>query len=894
MNCTLIIGLGGAGSRITANIYQKFLDRNPSDEDREKLVCLCFDTDFQDINRSRELLPLEWVVKISPDLPLEAVYEQLKGVSKVQDWFVKSEIPFMDLTLNEGSGMSRMAARLAFLYAEAEGKLNIIDGCIEQLLGFGPDVDVHIICSFAGGTGSGIFLQTAFYVKEVLHRMGAKSCPVSGYFILANVFDVWPDYLERMRANTYASLKELNAFSLDPVSFEYRIGQQNLFQGYPPYDLCYMIDNNCTEGFISRGDRYDMLGEFVFNTIVSPIRDAGYQMTIKKIANCGERFSSFALSKLVYPVDDLFSFFARQQLFDMLATWSQFDKDYEQRFDLYKKNVREGVNDTEPDRGRMFMSRLQQLSYTPNGVQGVVYRHIYYSTQVLDEDGMLQKSKAEEYVNSVRNYVKETVDAGKVISRMYMQCMEYDTDFLKSENSESGLDFVVRRERELEDYRKLVLEYVDNTSGCVIHNCFLVDYEAEDNISKTPEEERHHLNSYILKKNDEMHPIAIRYFLYDIRDRIALLLDDLTIENKKLLEEIDNYKLVFDNPKTDFVESALDKVEQSRRETTILRKLLGKNPYKDAIKEYVDRSIQHAKNIKKYACDRLFENVLSGLLEQINTLIDQIEHLFDAVPLLSGEIDEERQWLLKKHDGVTGNTIYVLSSKLIKMDIYKNTICRESPFIFPAEISAMLYRLLYTQTYNVHESLRSDHQQNNVGFINDVLDIFKKDCLPAMTKILKENCPTYVNMNVIDALMEEGMRENDNDKAKSWEYIKQKFRNLRDLAETLGPNNLGFEVRYINTWELHPDCVDVLTISTTQEEVLFGNAEAYINPRDAATLLMSESFSKYEVVRVNTVYMLPISHFYGYEAAYNHHLTQRPNIPLHLDRNWQTLLPALD
>ena len=28
-------------------------------------------------------------------------------------------------------------------------------------------------------------------------------------------------------------------------------------------------------------------------------------------------------------------------------------------------------------------------------------------------------------------------------------------------------------------------------------------------------------------------------------------------------------------------------------------------------------------------------------------------------------------------------------------------------------------------------------------------------------------------------------------------------------------------------------------------------------------------------------------------TAYNHHLTQRPNMLLNLDRNWQTLLPAL-
>ena len=170
MECTLIIGLGGAGVRISANIYNKFIDSHPSEEDREKLVCLCFDTDVQDIRSMQEKLPPEWVVKISPDLPLKAIYEQMKDISTVQDWFDDS-IPFMNMTLHEGSAMSRMAARLAFLYAEAEGKLTIIDQSIEQLQALNESVHVHIICSMAGGTGSSIFLQTAYYIKEIMHQL---------------------------------------------------------------------------------------------------------------------------------------------------------------------------------------------------------------------------------------------------------------------------------------------------------------------------------------------------------------------------------------------------------------------------------------------------------------------------------------------------------------------------------------------------------------------------------------------------------------------------------------------------------------------------------------------------------------------------------------------------
>ena len=54
---TLIIGLGGVGSEITAEIYRKFMKTYPSDIERRNIICLCLDTDSGDIAKRKKILP---------------------------------------------------------------------------------------------------------------------------------------------------------------------------------------------------------------------------------------------------------------------------------------------------------------------------------------------------------------------------------------------------------------------------------------------------------------------------------------------------------------------------------------------------------------------------------------------------------------------------------------------------------------------------------------------------------------------------------------------------------------------------------------------------------------------------------------------------------------------
>lgn len=133
---TLIIGLGGVGSEITAEIYRKFMKTNPSDIERRNIICLALDTDGGDVEKRKEILPENWVVKTSSDLSCTVgdYVDSIKNNTTVLDWFDTSSSYVMNMSLNEGAGQIRMCSRLALMAAMSEQKLNVVNNAIRSLL----------------------------------------------------------------------------------------------------------------------------------------------------------------------------------------------------------------------------------------------------------------------------------------------------------------------------------------------------------------------------------------------------------------------------------------------------------------------------------------------------------------------------------------------------------------------------------------------------------------------------------------------------------------------------------------------------------------------------------------------------------------------------------------
>jgi hypothetical protein len=954
---TLIIGLGGIGSSVVEGIYRKFVASNPSDLERANATFLCLDTDENDIKTRKKVMPKECVIKTSSDLNTSIAHyiERIKNKTTVEKWFDTTKQELMAMPLNSGAAQVRMASRLAMISAIDEGKLSPIENAIGNLTQTNPaahkgnDVKIHIISSLAGGTGAGTFLQTAYYVKNAMLENGAEAPRIYGYFVLADVICEDPnsgfgkDQKENTRSNTYACMKELVTFGSSPdvdkksFEFEYKLGQRDKrLPAAPPYNACFIIDYNGADGGnLRKSSRYyEQLTSYVFLNAFSNIGDNHRQKAINDVRQLIEsdgtkKYVSFGVSHLVYPMEDLFAYFAHQSVADnMSTTWCIIDKEIQIRLDEYREHVRQGIPDTKPDKGEEFIRGVENHK-DGAGSMAAQFKQIYNSTQVLNEDFTPRYPKSKEYVDFVKGYVEKTINNSQELKGLYDQCTIPSSDFAKRDNGDKDIAFVTRREREQKDYRNKVMAYIDGSKQWLIQECFLIDHKAEGYVSATPESHRHHLNSFILEKGNEMHPLAVRYFLYDVKRHLESLLngkEGLKESNKKLKSDIvEGYDEAYDIVETkNKRETALDNLKVAHQKTSgivavITSKLFGQDAYKAAKENYESKSRQQAEDIYTYSIDKMQEEVFSGLLDQIKLLIEESENFFENLPAAIMSLDNERLSLFKKHnmDNTDPSVEYVLASEMHKTDIYVNVISRGSSPFFPPVMAASVYRTMFN---NVHKLLdtegfvtskKKDKKARKAETIEANTKIIKV-CIANQVDILKEDNQRYVELNVIEALKEEGMRECDNDKEKAWEYVKEKFRNFRDRAEIFGPNNLDSDVRYINAWGMNNDCVKISTLSEAEADELFGGTAVDTNPKTAATRLESEHFSKYEIVRANTVTLLDINkHFkkflaktrgdyseesYGcYYTAYDDvvkkmHQPKSKTVSPHLDKYWH--LPA--
>lgn len=127
-------------------------------------------------------------------------------------------------------------------------------------------IEVVMICSIAGGTGSGAFLQAARAIQTLA---GSRKINLTGYFYLPSIFENIPDGVTpEMFANAYASLQELNALAVDP-SQEFHVGDfKSSLQLQNPFNQIYLVEKSNINGLTLQApiddDAYSMVGDALF------------------------------------------------------------------------------------------------------------------------------------------------------------------------------------------------------------------------------------------------------------------------------------------------------------------------------------------------------------------------------------------------------------------------------------------------------------------------------------------------------------------------------------------------------------------------------------------------------------------------------------------------------
>lgn len=242
----LFIGLGGTGAKTLIALKKRFYEvYGHVDAERgsmpEFIKFMVFDTDApgtlqESKKKARNAVsgkvfdvqfePAEVISMAAPNCGDFILSEQNR---EIFDGWVPLKNNRVLSTLNDldqGAGQIRMFGRVAYFF-NAERMRTAISKAINDVrlagrpeeffepLEGGPIIDIHIVASLAGGTGSGMFMDTAMLVRELLDTGGAmENAQINGYFVLPDIFiDTYgEDKMPRVLPNACGALKELDFF----------------------------------------------------------------------------------------------------------------------------------------------------------------------------------------------------------------------------------------------------------------------------------------------------------------------------------------------------------------------------------------------------------------------------------------------------------------------------------------------------------------------------------------------------------------------------------------------------------------------------------------------------------------------------------------------------------
>jgi len=222
---SIIIGLGGTGQRIILEVRRRIIQEY-GDLDKIPIIgFLVIDTDSE-----KPIIPGidDYTLNKIQLAPSELVHAKVTGTHKLKselrsyphlsEWVDKSILERGDITV--GAKGIRAIGRLAYflnyinikksfngIYSQVTNQPNLRYMTENYGMSVASGVNVFIVTSVCGGTGSGMFLDLAFTIKDLL--AGTEHQRI-GYLILPGVFGT-----DMAKGAGYAALRELNHYSMD-------------------------------------------------------------------------------------------------------------------------------------------------------------------------------------------------------------------------------------------------------------------------------------------------------------------------------------------------------------------------------------------------------------------------------------------------------------------------------------------------------------------------------------------------------------------------------------------------------------------------------------------------------------------------------------------------------
>lgn len=339
---SLLIAVGGTGHKILMDVRQRLIQKYGSLEKIPIVSFLLIDTDqaiFSKNPNYSDAANLDNADKIHTSVHgVESLRKNLREYPHLRDWL---DPRTLSGDIHQGAGAVRARGRLAYFWnydtiakrIEEEYSEVTKDAAkaaaIKNGLQVSEGVTVYIVGSLLGGTGSGMFLDLAYTVKDLLKSQ--RMLETVGIFsIPPNTSAVSVDN----RPNAYASLLELNHYTDSTTTFtaQYKADQPGIENADPPFRYTYLVDTSSPKANLGSVDKMvEMIGHSVFLDLTSEFqrqkksnRDNFDQfLTQPDELGCPQNYLAMGLAAINFPKDKVMHACASRLARQILTRWTE-------------------------------------------------------------------------------------------------------------------------------------------------------------------------------------------------------------------------------------------------------------------------------------------------------------------------------------------------------------------------------------------------------------------------------------------------------------------------------------------------------------------------------------------------------------------------------------------
>lgn len=250
---TVVIGLGGTGYKTLLKLKQRFVDAYGSIPPIVRFLSIDTTENAEGTAQASEGLDHNEMYVLQVSNPAALV----NGTNPHIDEWWPPEIPTQSIIA--GAGQVRARGRLA-LFARASEVYSKIRRAVDDVrnirnqkqmyadqfqVSSRSGVELHVVGSVAGGTGSGTFLDVAFMARDVIGN--DEQSNFTGVLLLPGIFSRMAG-VALVKPNAYGALKEIEHLSTMKGSFTVDYGFRRIDVTRPPFDLIYLVDNINEQG----------------------------------------------------------------------------------------------------------------------------------------------------------------------------------------------------------------------------------------------------------------------------------------------------------------------------------------------------------------------------------------------------------------------------------------------------------------------------------------------------------------------------------------------------------------------------------------------------------------------------------------------------------------------